>query len=571
MPAVAGYGVAILSVGAAVTITLLSKEVFQSTPNALFFCAIIFASWLGGFGPGILASVLSTLSVKFYFTPPFHTLAITLAEMPRFAIFLFAGAFISWLSGEQRRAEAALRQARDELEHKVFERTAALRETNEHLETEITERKRVESELIRLNRALRVRSACNQAVTRSGDEAELLDRVCRAVVEVGGYRLAWIGYAQADEGKTVRPMARAGEAGGYVDEIGATWAEDELGMGPTGMAIRTGQPMTCNRISSDPRLVPWRTQASAHGLRSSAALPLMADGRALGALVVYADEPEAFDEKETDLLLQAANDLAHGIMLSRAKIERGRMQETLEKTQSELARVARATTVGELTASIAHEVNQPLAAVVTNANAGLRWLASEPPNLDEARQAVRRIVRDGNRASDVIARIRALLKKGDSARGPLNINETVGQIVALAQAEMFRRNVVLQTDLATGLPRIMADHVQLQQVLLNLITNALDALSAVTDRPRVLEIRTESAGPSSVRVAVRDTGIGFDPEQAERLFEAFFTSKPNGLGMGLSISRSIVEAHGGRLWATPNDGPGVTFQFTLPAGNGDTP
>jgi signal transduction histidine kinase len=209
--------------------------------------------------------------------------------------------------------------------------------------------------------------------------------------------------------------------------------------------------------------------------------------------------------------------------------------------------------------------------VVTNANASLRWLAGEPPNLDEARDAVRRIVRDGNRASDVIARIRALLKKGDSARAPLNLNETVRQIVALAQAEMSRRKVVLQTELAPGLPRIVADQVQLQQVLLNLVTNALDALSAVTDRPRVLQIRTENAGPGSVRVAVRDTGVGFDPAQSERLFQAFFTSKPNGLGMGLSISRSIVEAHGGRLWATPNDGPGATFLFTLPAENGHTP
>lgn len=566
MPAMVGYAVAVLSVAAALIVTQELRFFFQATPNSLFFCAIIFASWFGGVGPGILASVLSVLTVKYFLTPPLHTLAINASEVPRFGVLLFAGLFISWLSGKQRRAEAALRQTRDELEEKVRARTSALQQTNEQMEAEIAERKRVESELVRLNRALRVRSACNQAVTRSGDEGELLERVCRAMVGVGGYRLAWIGYAQTDAAKSIRPVARAGAGAGleYVDQVNATWSEDERGLGPTGTAIRRGMPVACNQISSDPRFAPWRAQADAQGFKSSVALPLMTDGRAMGAVVVYADEPEAFDEKETDLLQQATNDLAHGITLLRAKLERTRAEEALEKSQAEMIRVARATTVGELTASIAHEVNQPLAAVVTNANACLRWLAGDHPNLDEARDAVRRIARDGNRASDVIVRIRALLKRGEPARAQLDINELIQEIITLAQAEIFRRNVTMQTEFATGLPSVTADRVQMQQVLLNLITNALDALNAVKDRSRVLQVRTDAPEPGTVRVAVRDTGIGIEPQQAERLFEAFFTSKPDGLGMGLPISRSIVEAHGGRLWATPNDGPGVTFHFTLP-------
>jgi hypothetical protein len=245
---VAGYGVAVLSVTAALIITRLLKETFRSTPNALFFCAIIFSSWRGGFGPGVLASFLSILSVKFYFTPPFHTLAITAAEAPRFIVFFFAGVFISWLSDQQRRAEAALRQTRNELEQKVRERTAALQATNEQLQAEIAERKRVESELVRLNRALRVRSACNQAVSRSGEEPELLQQVCRAMVEVGGYRLAWIGYAQPDAEKSVQAMARAGQTPDYMDSIRATWGENDRGLGPTGTAIRTGQPVACNEV-----------------------------------------------------------------------------------------------------------------------------------------------------------------------------------------------------------------------------------------------------------------------------------------------------------------------------------
>ena len=230
--------------------------------------------------------------------------------------------------------------------------------------------------------------------------------------------------------------------------------------------------------------------------------------------------------------------------------------------------MTRVTTMSELTASIAHEVNQPLAAVVTNANACLRWLAGASPDLDEAREALRRIVRDGNRASDIIARIRGLLKKDEPARMRLDINLVIQDIVKLARGEMLQRKVSLQTELAAGLPLIAADPVQLQQVLLNLITNALDALSPVKDRLRILRIRTDQPDSCAVRVAVQDTGVGVDPQHAERLFQAFFTTKPNGLGLGLSISRSIVEAHGGRLWATPNDGPGVTLQFTLPVAAG---
>lgn len=565
--ALIGYFVSVASVSVAFVITHWLKEWFPTTANSLFFCAIIFSSWLGGFGPGILASLLSILSIKYFLTPPLHTLAISVNEIPRFAVFFFAGLFISWLSNQQRRAQAELRKTRDELEQKVVERTANLQEANEHLRIEIVERKRAEAELRRLNRALRVRSACNQAVTRSTNETELLERVCRAVVEASGYRLAWIGYAEPDAEKTIRPRARAGESLDYVDQVNATWADDERGRGPAGTAVRTGKPIACNATLTDPQFLPWRERAATHGLKSLTALPLIADGRAIGGLFVYADEPDAFDEKETDLLQQATNDLAHGIVALRAKLERDHAKEALQQTQTELTRVARVTAVGELTTSIAHEVNQPLAAVITNANAALRWLARESPDLDEAREAIRRIVRDGNRASDVITRIRALLKKGEAARSPVNLNELVGEIVELARDEIAKRQVSIRTELEPGLRPVAADRVQLQQVLLNLMTNALDSLQAVTDRPRHLCLRTTRSDSDSVMVAVEDSGLGVDPQQAERLFEAFFTTKAHGLGMGLSISRSIIEAHGGRLWATPNNGPGVTFQFTLPLGD----
>lgn len=243
-------------------------------------------------------------------------------------------------------------------------------------------------------------------------------------------------------------------------------------------------------------------------------------------------------------------------------------EEKLRETQAELARVARWTIMGELTASIAHEINQPLAGVVTNANACLQWLAAARPNLAEARKAVRRIARDGKRAGDVIARVRALLQKGGPVRVPLNINQVVRATVSLVRPELHRKTIALRMDLAPELPRVLADRVQLEQVMMNLILNAMDALTEVTKRPRLLRIRTARPKSRVVRVEIRDTGAGIDPAQAKRLFEPFFTTKPHGLGLGLAISRSIVEAHGGRLWATSNRGPGATVQFTLPVENG---
>ena len=247
-----------------------------------------------------------------------------------------------------------------------------------------------------------------------------------------------------------------------------------------------------------------------------------------------------------------------------------RAEEALLETQSALARVSRATVVGELTASIAHEVNQPLAAVVTNASAALRWLESKPPNLNETREALQRIVRDGNRASDVVARIRALLKNGTPIKTSFDISEPIAEIISLMEIEAQRGQIIVQTEIASNLPPVTADRVQLQQVLMNLTMNALDALSNVTDQARNLTIRAEKASSNTMLIAVQDNGIGISAENMKNIFEPFYTTKRNGLGLGLSISRSIIESHGGHLWATPNIGPGITFQFTLPVRNGGT-
>ncbi len=239
-------------------------------------------------------------------------------------------------------------------------------------------------------------------------------------------------------------------------------------------------------------------------------------------------------------------------------------EEALAKVSSELAHVARVTSLGALTASIAHEVSQPLSGIITNACTGLRMLAADPPNVDGARETVRRTIRDGNRASEVITRLRALFSKKEATIESVDLNEATREVIALSLSELQRNRVILRTELASDLPVVKGDRVQLQQVVLNLLRNASDAMSAVNDRPRHMVITTEREEGDRVRLTVQDAGVGLDPQAMDRLFEAFYTTKNDGMGMGLSISRSIIERHHGRLWAAPNDGPGATFSFSIP-------
>jgi signal transduction histidine kinase len=223
-------------------------------------------------------------------------------------------------------------------------------------------------------------------------------------------------------------------------------------------------------------------------------------------------------------------------------------------------------TMSELATSIAHEVNQPLAAIVTNGAAGMRWLAAEPPNIERARDSMTRMISEGNRASEVIKRIRTLSKKASPHKSPLEINEVIQDVLALIGTELMKNRVVLTCDLKPELPPMTGDRVQLQQVLLNLIMNGIEAMADVSGRARDLVVQSGVDDRGQLLVCVRDSGTGLDAEHLEQVFEAFYTTKTEGVGMGLSISRSIVEAHGGRLWASTNAGPGASFQFTLPTG-----
>ena len=296
--------------------------------------------------------------------------------------------------------------------------------------------------------------------------------------------------------------------------------------------------------------------AVAEGLRAACAFPILLDAEVLGVVEFFSREMRRPDAELVKMMANTGSQLSQFI-------ERKQVEDAWQKAQAELAHVSRVNTMGELAASIAHEVKQPLVGVVTNASACLRLLAGDSPDLVEAREALLDIVRDGKRAGDVLSRMRSLFTKARVSKERLNLNEAIEEVVIFTQAEARRNKVQIRTELEANLPEVMGDRVQIQQVLMNLILNSIEAMSSVEERGRDLVIRTRPNEEGKVKVAVQDSGIGLDGLSAERIFEAFYTTKPGGLGMGLSISRSIVESHGGRLWATANDGPGTTFQFTL--------
>ena len=293
------------------------------------------------------------------------------------------------------------------------------------------------------------------------------------------------------------------------------------------------------------------------GLHAAFGFPIVLGGEVLGVMEFFSHEIRPADR---DLLNMTAT---IGSQIGQF-IERKQAEDALHYAQAELAHVTRVATLGELTASIAHEINQPLAAVVNNATACVHWLAAH--NLEEARESAEFVIADGHRAGEIIGRIRALVKKAPSRKDRVDVNETILEVIALARSEVQSNGVSLRTRLGDELPLVLGDRIQLQQVILNLMINAIEAMNEVSDAPRELLISSAKDDSQSVLVSVRDSGPGLNPESLDRLFHAFYTTKPHGMGMGLAISRSIVEAHGGRLWAAANVPPGAVFQFTLPIG-----
>ncbi len=673
--------VAVVSVGTATLTVELLGQTFQPSPNALFFCAVIFSAWFGGLGPGLLSAFLSALAVKYFDAPPLHTLTISVNETPRLLVFLASGAFISWVSGRQKRAEEALRRLSGELERKVQARTRELRKSNEELQAEIRERKRAETELRRTQTYLSEGQRMSQTGSWAWDVKKRENafwskehfRIYGFDPEVsdGDYRAARERVHPGDgpkfdevleqairerrdfesyhriilPGGVVRHIHTLGhpvmdDAGELIEFIGTTMdvterklseallsaekhaleliaggaplltvlndlcnAIDEqspgsistvlaldpdtqklwpvagphaaegwtrtitpLAVGPSagscGTAAYRREPVVVSDIAADPLWTEFRDAALSYGLRACWSRPVVSTtGVVLGTFAIYNGQPRAPDERDL-LLIERATHIAQ------IAIERDRTQESLHKAQANLAHVTRVATMGELTASIAHEVNQPLTAVVNNANASLALLPSGSGNLEEVRQALSEIVQDAERASAVIERVRALAKKSAINTAPRDLRTILADVLTLTRHESAARGVAIRTELSDGLPFVLGDQVQLQQVFLNLVVNGMDAMANMEEKQRLLVIcgrHDTHEGRPAVTITVRDSGIGLKAGEIDQLFEAFYTTKPQGLGMGLAISRSIIEAHGGRLWAEPNEGSGATFAVCLPA------
>jgi PAS domain S-box-containing protein len=415
---------------------------------------------------------------------------------------------------------------------------------------DITERKRAEQRLL-------VQHIVTQILAEVTTLEEAMPKILQAVCECLDWDLGvlWRSDREAGVLRCVEVWRKESAAGAEF-EASSRASTFETGATLSGRIWSSHEPIY---IPDVVQAVDFSrvSNAARAGLHAAFGVPILLGSEVLGVIEFFSHEIRQPDQELLDLMAIIGSQIGQFI-------ERKRAENALQHAQVELAHVTRVMTMGELTASIAHEVNQPLAAVITNGNASLRWLANQPPNFEEVRECLKRIIRDGNRASAVITRIRSLVKKSTPAQAKLDLNEAIREVLVLTQAEALRDQVLVWTELAEDLPVVRGDRVQLQQVILNLVMNGIEAMKGITNRSRELWIRSRSADFGQVLIAIQDTGSGLKAQNLEHLFEAFYTTKAEGMGMGLSISRSIIEAHGGRLWPTVNGNYGATFQFTLP-------
>jgi PAS domain S-box-containing protein len=480
---------------------------------------IFFGAFILAIGATQAMEVWSVLDANYWLSGAFKIVAaaasfptcILLVRLIPEALALPSPAALRFEIAERKRTQEALKGARLDLELRVHERSAEFRKLNQELVTEITQRQKIEGALRRSEEQFRL----------------LVDRVRDyAIVSLNPY------------GTITSWNAGAEHIRGY--------SADEV----------IGRHFSCFYPSEDVE----------HGKPESELAIAVAEGR------LHAEGRRARKDGSifwADVVITALRN-ERGELLGFSKLthdlsERKQAEQALREANAKLANLARVTSTGELTASIAHEINQPLSAIVNNANACRRMLSQKRPDLDEVRQGVLEIADAGTRAGEVIARARELFKKAAAGRTRLNMNEVIQDVLTLTRAEVKKHNVSVLTEFDTGLPCVLGDKVQLQQVILNLVINGIEAMTSINDRPRILLIRSRIQEPGKVSVAVQDCGSGLMAQDPAQLFDTFFTTKPQGLGMGLPISRSILEAHGGRLRLIPNEEQGATSEFTLPA------
>jgi PAS domain S-box-containing protein len=601
------YAVAILAVAAAVVAGLLLDHFLQAAPVvSLFLCMILLAAWLGGAGPGLLATALSILALDYYFIPPLHSFAVAPQELPRIVLFAIAALFSVWVCAAPRRTAESLRRARDERELRDLIETMPAVAVAALPDGSPTFVNRRWTEYTGLSAEDTVGSGWKTAIHPEDFERWLkLWRACLATgqpfedevrfrrVADGEYRWFWTrGVPLRDKQGNI-----AGWYGLGMDIQDRKYAEQERerllqlerqAERELRVTIDTIPALVARyRPDGSPDFVnqTWQTyiglsQDSLRGQRWAVAIHPDDLPRIDAAWRAHLATGQPFEmeqrlcradgEYRWFLVRRVPLRNENGEVISWYGVghdieDQKRAEHALQTAHAQLTHVTRVTTLGEMSASIAHEVNQPLTAIATNAEASLRWLSRDVPDIEEARASIGQVVKDALRAGEVIRRIRDFSKKADPQMTQLDINGVVEEAVTLVQHEALRHGVAIRLELASGLPPVRGDRIQLQQVIVNLAINGMEAMTSVQDRERVLIIRTQRHQSSRVLVAVEDAGIGIEPENVNRVFSPFHTTKPDGLGMGLSICRSIIEAHGGQLWASPNAGPGMMFQFMISA------
>jgi PAS domain S-box-containing protein len=601
------YAVAILAVAAAVVAGLLLDHFLQAAPVvSLFLCMILLAAWLGGAGPGLLATALSILALDYYFIPPLHSFTVAPQELPRIVLFAIAALFSVWVCAAPRRTAESLRRARDERELRDLIETMPAVAVAALPDGSPTFVNRRWTEYTGLSAEDTVGSGWKTAIHPEDFERWLkLWRACLATgqpfedevrfrrVADGEYRWFWTrGVPLRDKQGNI-----AGWYGLGMDIQDRKYAEQERerllqlerqAERELRVTIDTIPALVARyRPDGSPDFVnqTWQTyiglsQDSLRGQRWAVAIHPDDLPRIDAAWRAHLATGQPFEmeqrlcradgEYRWFLVRRVPLRNENGEVISWYGVghdieDQKRAEHALQTAHAELTHVTRVTTLGEMSTSIAHEVNQPLTAIATNAEASLRWLSRDVPDIEEARASIGQVVKDAHRAGEVIRRIRDFSKKADPQMTQLDINGVVEEAVTLVQHEALRHGVAIRLELASGLPPVRGDRIQLQQVIVNLAINGMEAMTSIQDRERVLIIRTQRHKSSRVLVAVEDAGVGIEPENVNRVFSAFHTTKPDGLGMGLSICRSIIEAHGGQLWTSPNAGPGMTFQFMISA------
>jgi PAS domain S-box-containing protein len=611
-PPIAGYAISILSVAMAIVVAQILTELLHTEPIASsMLCAVIFAAWFGGFGPGLLAIALSLFSFHYYLVPPINSFALkhdlfslAVSEVPRLVLFSMTSLFVNFAISAQRSAkesalQAQAKAARAEREIRLVTDTipalvwsASPDGAAEYFNQRWLKYTGLAPERARgwgfLDAYHPDDRASVKNLTAIPDETSSSDRAIEARLRgVDGKHRWFLG----------RAMALRDEAGNIVRWYGTTIDIEDRKRAEEALRRSEAYLAEAQRLSATGSF-GWRV-ASGEVVWSEGIYRIFGFDRTVKPTIdlvlqrVHPDDRESV-RREVDRVAEGNHDFdgEHRLLMPNGLVKqiqvrshRGECelgdaeivgavmdvtaarvaQEALHAAQAELARVARFSTLGEIGASIAHEVNQPLAAIVANAEACLRWLDHETLDLDEARSAVAAIVDDGKRTGEIVRSIRALSNKTDSDRAPLDINDVINEALALVRRELVTHRVSLRTELAPVLPAVVASRVQMQQVINNLVINSIEAMEAVIDRPRELVIRSyrDTAGQTSV--TVKDSGIGIKSESADRLFDAFVTTKFNGTGLGLSICRSIIQAHGGSIWTEPNLSGGAVFGFSLPS------